>query len=1020
MKLSGCILLATIVGLGSANIHGADLSIRSDRFEVLLTPQATVAKVVFSPSVSGAKQIGETSSESRPLLTLEVQKTVFGMKDGKRRRLTLDSVVQTENTLLFSSRSEPAVRATFETANKRAYLTLSLVNVETGDGEHATRMELQGIPGLRYFPLNARTIGKRQRSIVFTGLLKRSSQTRLGAVAIWHPETETIDDEILYQVWVNEKLPHPAIDGEWTVPRAKQWVAAYREKFRNYSEIYITGESLDELKRCVDSAAKMRIANVYMHLMTWADRYWPEGQDIYQVNKKLFPNGQADFKELCDYAKSRGVGVGIRTLSNAISLRSEQFIGEKPDRRLAHFWRGTLVKQIGADANTIVIKSDKTLPTSFATDGFKEKVTESSIKFVLIDDEILQFSGYKEHDDGSVTLQVARDRGKKIVRGYGPTVATDHDAGASVKSLTGHFKDHVTPDHDSDLFDMVAQRYADFHNKMGIATSSFDGLYLYQFHTGYGASKFPGVVYSKLDHPTWPTTSNGPPRWGYFEHDFNSVRNALGLDKTSKIPQRMTLMMGLHQDHWPAPSPYGHTYGIVPNAVAGYLWCSIQDQSSTHEFTADSLENFGLRDHFATAIERWRTYGPQLPDSVKERIFNAYGRSSRYPLQVEHFRLEPTGGNLDVVPFRPMRRPVGDRGWGYIQEHGPVYTYQYMRPNTKGLLQLENPYHSQTPECIIRVMKDFRRDILTGYANGKHTGGERFHRLVEQTLGRSKVTADGKEVQKVTGNVDHRIMMPLNIAGSGGQSKLKPKLKVDPGQMELQIQSGGAQITYDNLSRNAKVFDLDDKRTNSVVRWSVDSSIRKAKGLGVVITGDASNALFVIRVRGKGSRDYVIPIDFKGKRYIEIADSQVSWSAENWPITSAWKRWHGDAINTVLAGFASVPPGTKASVLVEDIQLLPEKDSALANPTIHCGSGTISILGVIPSDRHIWYRGGDKAEIYDLNWNLLEQLPVTVVRAAVPSGRSDISITNSNKASDPWLECQFFVRDKSLHRFTAK
>jgi len=205
-----------------------------------------------------------------------------------------------------------------------------------------------------------------------------------------------------------------------------------------------------------------------------------------------------------------------------------------------------------------------------------------------------------------------------------------------------------------------------------------------------------------------------------------------------------------------------------------------------------------------------------------------------------------------------------------------------------------------------------------------------------------------------------------------------------------------------------------------VVTYDVTSSIYNAKGLGVVITGDGSNALFVVRIRGGGTREFVFPIDFKGKRYIEIPDPQVSWSQARWPITNAWKRWQGHTVRTVLVGFGSVPPRTKASVFIEDIHLLPEKKSALNNPVVQCGSGTISIQGVIPSDRYIWYKGGKRAEVFDLNWNKLEELSVRVIHAEVPSGRSDISIENNNVAGDPWLECQFFVRDKSIHRITRK
>jgi len=64
------------------------------------------------------------------------------------------------------------------------------------------------------------------------------------------------------------------------------------------------------------------------------------------------------------------------------------------------------------------------------------------------------------------------------------------------------------------------------------------------------------------------------------------------------------------------------------------------------------------------------------------------------------------------------------------------------------------------------------------------------------------------------------------------------------------------------------LLSTDRQPSSPEARFSVrsPSSIYKAKGFGVVITGDGSHALFVIRIRGGGARDYVIPIDFKGRR----------------------------------------------------------------------------------------------------------------------------------------------------------
>ena len=781
-------------------------------------------------------------------------------------------------------------------------------------------------------------------------------------------------------------------------------MAEYIEAFRNYSEMYVTGENLEELKRCVDYAARLNMANIYLHIPTWGARYHPTDRDTYDLNKKIFPNGHSDFRELCEYAASEGVGVTIRTLSHSISLENPVYVSSKPDQRLSHFWRGNLVEAIDADADRLVIRSDQTLPTSHGMPGFKREANpRAEYRFVLLGDEVLKYESYETHADGTITLKVAKER-NKLMRGYGRTQAAAHAPGASVRILAGTFGDKVSADHDSTLLDEVAQRYADFNNTMQLNNASFDGLMLYTINTPYGETKFPGLVYSKLDHPTFADSSIGPPRWGFFETEFHQVREALGLDKPRAIPGRMQVRLGLHDDYWPAPSPYGYSYAIVPNAVARYMWCSLQEQDSLHDLKIKTLEGSGLVERYAAAIDQWRRYGPQLPDPVKQRIFNAYSGRGKYPIQVEHFRFEEKGRDLDVIPFQPMRRKEGDRGWGFIQEHGPVYTYQYTRPNTEGLVQVDNPYHGQTPEFIIRVMQDFDRNQFSAKSS-KEGIEDSFDRL----LGVSPRPVQKIHADKEQGAVEHDLMIPLDPE-QGKAAQLKS------GQMRLEVEPEGARIAYDNQSARVKSLSYDDDKESEVVSYQVSANLDKARGLGVVLTGDGSNALLVIRIRGGRARDYVIPIDFVGRRYVEIADPQVSWSEARWPITEAWKRWRGDHVNTVLVGFGSVPSKTDASVFIEDIRLLPEKPTALINPVIQYGEGSLEIQGAIPSDRYLWYQGGDRVGIYDLNWNPLETLPVVSNGAQVPSGRSDIRIHNHHPERDPWLECQFFVKDQPVYR----
>lgn len=1013
---------------------------------------------------------------SKLQLTIEIQETVYGIEDGKRRRIDLDSSTYDvrnqqdgkQSKIFFRSKddgdaSSTTIRVTFEgKIQNEDYNILNLIQVDLSqpcrgiDGkskeEHATKLKMIcKDPSIRLFPLKAEVLlgnNTFKDGIVFSNLLNRSmaaaaksctNDNNYGGIALWKAKNASEQDEILYKVWVNEKLPHPNIleqDEYWTIERAKRFVQDYVTKFRRYGEVYINGENLDELKECVDYAQKFNMKSVYLHINAWGGRYMPTDKDTYDLNPKLFPNGWDDFKELSNYAESKGMDVAIRTLSHNISLKNPKFCSRVPDDRLSHFWRGTLVNSIGPNSTEIIIKSDRTLPTSYGIRFFDMKSNERTHRcWVHIDNEILQYDSYKENEeDGTITLKVALGSKQKPIRGYGWTKAAAHHPGASVKILVGLFNDKVTADPDETLLDEVTQRYADFNNTMRLGNSNFDGIEIYLTCTAYGITTFPGLVYSKIDHPVACWTSNGPPKWGYFEQRMMHVQKELGLDRPTQLPDRMNFMIGLHQDFWLAPSPYGFTYCIVPNAVAGYFLCSIQAQSSFHELTLDIFKNFGLMDFYASSIQQWRQYGPMLSDKTKKRILSAYPQPGwggwRYPIQDEHFRFQKavvdsenacvdSDSKLEVIPFCPMRRKGKDRGWGYIQEHGPIYTYQYMRPNTSGLLQMKNPYHKQVPEITIRVMKDFNRTMLSKYLSeasftNKNNDTANQNLYLDNTLegisiedNLQWILKDDMEWVLAPEEYNHNIMIPLDPTQRG----------VDPGQMELETNSKGANITFDNSnSNNEKAFDIEQRR--QLISYKVDNvNIKNAKGLGIIITGDGSDALFVVRINGSGTRDFVVPIDFVGKRYIEIPDPQVSWSEERWPITKAWKRWNQgeSSVSSIYVGFTTIPANTKSSVFVEGIEFLPEKMAVLQNPVIKSGMGDISISGTVPSDSYIWYKGGDKAKVYDLNWNEKDELSVKVTNAEVPSGLSDIRIENHNDDSgDPWLECQFFVRDKCI------
>ena len=223
----------------------------------------------------------------------------------------------------------------------------------------------------------------------------------------------------------------------------------------------------------------------------------------------------------------------------------------------------------------------------------------------------------------------------------------------------------------------------------------------------------------------------------------------------------------------------------------------------------------------------------------------------------------------------------------------------------------------------------------------------------------------------------------------------------------------GVRVSYEN-DTDTTISHV-SLRGDTLPYYSVNSNVTKAGGLGITVTGDASNAILVIRISGQGTRDYIVPLDFKGKRSLEIPSPQASWADARWPFLNAYKRWRGNMVNKVSLGFEKIQPHTSPSVVIEDIRFLPERPSLLNYPSIEVGKGKIQIIGRVPSERYLWYKGGSTVGMYDLNWNKLNDLPVLFIENPIASsGDVEIRVHDNNSKHNPWLETQFFVQDKNI------
>ena len=890
------------------------------------------------------------------LFRVELLENVYGLEDGTRRTLDLRPIAEDNGVITLAPETESLPQFTFTTIDKGTYFVLKLTSMQNPAQEHAIELNMQDIDGTSWLPLDSVTkkTARRGNNPTFMGVLQRSAQNPLGSIAMWTPGEDW--DDVLYQIWTTEDIPHPKVDGEWDIDRAKEWIAEYISVIRDgYKNQMIIGPAAPEdLQPLVDVATAFGMNKIYMHLNTWADRYWASDRDNFDVNLNVFPGGKQDMINFANDLESEGKRLTYRTISYALGLEHPEYLAkDNINPNLSSWWQGTLAGNVDASATEITVAQGNEHFTHYDEDRRWAEIY--NMKLMQIGNEIVSFQSYINNGDGTWTLQ-------ECERGKGRTEAVTHTGGEVAKGLYRIYGIALGPDPDSTLMEEMAQRHGEFHNETRAASASFDSLEVHEMMYYYGDTKYTGEVYRHLDHPVEGSTSGPQLTWGFYEPLFNAVSdvdNTGGVDIPTGIPYASDMKIGLHQSHWNASSPYAYVWAIPANAAAGNE-IHLTGQANFQDVTMEMINNHGLIDHYAQVYNQWIDWGSVLPTNIKERIFSSWVENGRYSLIDETFRFEGEEDNLYVVPFRMLKQTNGyDKSWDYFQEHGTVYPYQYFRPGEGDVLTVNNPYHSQNPEFIIRVMPDFDREITEGSSH--------------------LITPDPAEI-------------------------------VNKGIYSFEQDGDGVRVSVTNDASEV----LTVNQGEALPGYSVNTDITGAGGLGVVVTGDGSNALLVIRVSGEGTRDYIVPLDFTGQRYVEIASPQVSWADSRWGFKGDHKRFRGNWIRNVNIWLDQVPANTTSSIVVEDMRFLPEQTSALVNPSIEFGDGSLEIDGTIPTDRYLWYQGGSTVGVYDLNWNKLEDLRVKGTNSRSSVGDIDISIVNNNGGNDPWLEVQFFAQDRPM------
>ena len=893
----------------------------------------------------------------------------------------------TDDVITFAS-ADKSLRVSYVVKQADSYVALSLISVtgwSYGPGWEL-RFEICGDESLRATELGymPNLSGQRGRiQVCWDDPGHDDPADAPGGAAFYLADSDDEEDGILLDIWAAEDLPRPGVTGEWTRERAHIWLEEWIAKFSDRSQMILEGRSLDELRECLPVAKAAAIREIYLFTNTWRpDPFWPLTGGNVEVNRRVFPRGEEDLRAFSEELAADGMRLNLHYVSGGIGFLDPIYVGSRPDRRLASWGTCQLCAPVQADETTLRLQPARGLvwPPVPRRHFFR-------CELVRIGDELIRLRSGEVQPDGSWVL-------KDCERGLFKTVATRHAEGTDVKGLVTAYGENFVPDNSSTLLDEIADGYAGLLNRCQIGHAEYDGAEIHAWNGRWGFRKFATRVYEQLDHAVTVHDSSGQAPRYCPEYRFHSVR---------RVFQGSCLFS---HGNWSVPiqpaSPSrpastlldAHFVLTQGNAGGAMGMCRPEPMFGVNP---QALRTHGLTGEFTKALLAWKAVSRQLSPGQRQLIENTYSapacpmpESSHHRASQVVLRAESTdAGALQVSPVHVLTRKSGDIAWRIGQEHGPLSPRQFVKPGQT--LELENPCAPQPVQFMIRVLRAFDRDAEC---------------CPPPAISNRPTKVFGEEDFFVAGN------QPRQVA------------ELVPGTPNYDLLSGAPdscrafptrwEKTSGGVMLEAGAHSEDRWETKDMPTWECVVDLSRHRGMGFLVHGDKSGACLLFQIEGDGRRDFVVPLDFEGPRYVEIPHGEVSWAMEQWGWRMETKSIDYSRVRRLKLGFGYIPAGQRPRIRLERLMALAEISARLEDPVIEAGGGKLRVQGNIENGQILSYTGGGTATVFDRNWNRVAVLPVEPIDFVLPTGFQTFVIRSSGVGPQPWLESQFLALEDPI------